>query len=94
MRFEKGDIVQMIYMDGQGRLSERYVRVLAVTEDLFTAYCYYRRRPRTFAVRNVLAAELKRRQCRESFTIDRGSKYDGRREAYGGTYESGRSRAE
>jgi predicted DNA-binding transcriptional regulator YafY len=61
MRFEKGDVVLIIYIDRKGRLTERYVRVISATSDLLAAYCYYRRQPRSFAMRNILAARLKSR---------------------------------
>lgn len=61
MRFHKNDILQIIYVDQNGKLTQRFVRVLAVTKDLLVAYCYYRKRPRSFSLKNILAAQLEHR---------------------------------
>ncbi|HET7579949.1 MAG TPA: hypothetical protein VFK33_11775 [Bacillales bacterium] len=59
MRFCEGDIVKLIYIDRAGRLTERFVRVLSISNDLLVAYCYYRKAPRSFARSNILAAEVR-----------------------------------
>lgn len=61
MRYEKGDLLQIIYEDQRGKLTQRFVRVISLTDDLLIAYCYYRKKPRAFARKNILALHLKRR---------------------------------
>lgn len=61
MRFKRGDIIQLIYLDHSGRLTQRYVRVITISDDLLVGYCYYRRKPRSFARKNILSAQLERR---------------------------------
>lgn len=62
MRYVNGDIIQLVYIDTAGKLTQRYVRVISTTHDLLIAYCYYRRKPRSFARQNILAVEVKRHE--------------------------------
>jgi len=45
----------MIYMDNNGGITKRRVKLLKKTEDSFQAYCYLRGSRRTFKADNVLA---------------------------------------
>ena len=48
-------VLDIIYMDNDGSITKRRVKLLKVTEDSFQAYCYLRGSRRTFKVNNVLA---------------------------------------
>jgi predicted DNA-binding transcriptional regulator YafY len=53
---KSGDIVEIIYIDRQGELSYRHVRVVTVKNDRLVAYCYKRKRLRTFQSKNILSS--------------------------------------
>jgi len=48
-------VLDMIYMDNDGGITKRRVKLLKITEDSFQAYCYLRGSKRTLKVDNVLA---------------------------------------
>ncbi|MBN6188757.1 hypothetical protein JQN58_18050 [Aneurinibacillus sp. BA2021] len=50
-----GKTVEIIYMDQNGELSQRKIRLLSVKEGRIRAYCFARRATRYFRVENVLA---------------------------------------
>lgn len=50
-----GRMVEMIYMDGEGRITQRCVRVQAVRPLYIQAYCLEREAPRSFRRENVLS---------------------------------------
>ncbi len=47
--------LDLIYVDSDGQVSQRVIRVLELREDEILAYCYTRRRVRTFKKANVLS---------------------------------------
>lgn len=46
----------IFYMDGQEKITQRYVKVLKIRGDYMLAYCYYRKKMRTFKIANILSA--------------------------------------
>jgi len=50
-----GELLDMVYMAGDGKISKRRVKVLQVGESSFRAYCHLRGSRRIFAINNVLA---------------------------------------
>lgn len=48
-------IVEMIYMNNNGEISKRKVKVLSVEGNTFKAYCFLRNTKRTFKIENILA---------------------------------------
>lgn len=52
---DRGQVLEIMYMDGKGQISKRRVRVFQVGEVSFRAYCYLRKTNRTFTINNVLA---------------------------------------
>lgn len=48
-------ISEMIYMNNNGEISKRRVKVLSVEGNTFKAFCFLRNTKRTFKVNNVLA---------------------------------------
>lgn len=49
-------ILDMIYMDDDGQITKRRIKVFKVAGDSFQAYCYLRGSKRTFKIDNILAA--------------------------------------
>lgn len=49
------EMLEMIYQDSKGNISQRRVKVLSMNNESFRAYCYARRQQRTFIIRNVLS---------------------------------------
>ncbi|MFD2170621.1 WYL domain-containing protein [Tumebacillus lipolyticus] len=54
--------VSLIYLDSKGTISQRVVQVTGVTEEGIQAYCYLRKKPRTFRADQILAASLQARK--------------------------------
>lgn len=52
---ETKEKVEIIYQSQCGRFSQRIIKVLAVSEQTITAYCYLRRKLRVFNIENILA---------------------------------------
>lgn len=52
---EYSQTAEMIYMKPNGEFSKRRVKVIAIKDDTFTAYCFLRNTKRTFKIENVLA---------------------------------------
>ncbi|MGN7398612.1 hypothetical protein ACTHO0_02060 [Cytobacillus praedii] len=50
-----GAILEMIYLDCKGDISQRRIKVLSVNEESFRAYCYIRMQQRTFKTSNILS---------------------------------------
>lgn len=50
-----GEMLEMIYQDNQGNISQRRVKVLSVNDESFRVFCYSRMKQRTFLMRNVLS---------------------------------------
>lgn len=52
---ERRQIVEMIYVDGNGRMTKRRVKIFKANSDSFTAYCFLRKSTRKFKLDHVLA---------------------------------------
>lgn len=52
---KQNQIITMIYISKSGAITQRRVKILKLTNNTFTAYCYIRRSKRTFYIDNVLA---------------------------------------
>lgn len=52
----------IFYIDSENRVTERYIRVLEIKENSILAYCYYRRKVRTFNMENILSAGYARKK--------------------------------
>lgn len=53
--FNYQQLVDMMYMANDGSISKRRIKILRVYEDSFQAYCFLRRKKRTFKMDNVLS---------------------------------------
>lgn len=52
---ERGLLLDIIYMDKNGGVSKRRIKVIQVGESSLRTYCYLRQSKRTFTIDNVLA---------------------------------------
>lgn len=52
---ETEDKLQLIYLSNAGSISQRVIKVLAVTDTSIKAYCYTKRQFRTFKLVNILS---------------------------------------
>ncbi|WP_419962128.1 transcriptional regulator [Psychrobacillus sp. BM2] len=52
---ERNQLVELIYLDSNGNMSKRQVKVLKIQGDTFQAFCFKRNAKRTFIMENVLA---------------------------------------
>lgn len=52
---KQNQIITMIYISKSGAITQRRVKILKLTNNTFTAYCYIRKAKRTFYIDNVLA---------------------------------------
>ncbi|WP_248926428.1 hypothetical protein [Paenibacillus hamazuiensis] len=51
-----GHTVDIVYIDGRGRITKRAVQVRAVQGGVMKAFCLHRRAPRRFRTDHILAA--------------------------------------
>ena len=50
-----GEVLEMIYQDDKGNLSQRRIKVLTLNDESFKAFCYIRKQQRTFKLGNILS---------------------------------------
>lgn len=65
---EQGKSIEIIYMDDNGRISQRTIRIIEICEDKITAFCYLRKSKRLFKKENLLSAFLVKQKY-----IDKGA---------------------
>ncbi|HJF34333.1 MAG TPA: transcriptional regulator [Sporosarcina psychrophila] len=52
---EYNELLDMMYLAEDGKISKRRINILQVGEVSFRAYCFLRKSKRTFKINNVLA---------------------------------------
>ena len=52
---ERNQLVELMYMDSKGKISQRRVKVLRIQGDTFQVFCFKRNAKRTFIMDSVLA---------------------------------------
>ncbi|WP_147535744.1 hypothetical protein [Bacillus marasmi] len=52
---ESGEMLEMIYISNKGEITQRKIKVINVSEKIFTAYCYLRHKRRVFKQSNILS---------------------------------------
>ncbi|WP_047154112.1 hypothetical protein [Aneurinibacillus tyrosinisolvens] len=50
-----GRVVEIIYIDRNGKLTQRRIRLISVADGYVRGYCFTRKATRYFSVRNILA---------------------------------------
>ena len=58
-----GQIVEIIYMDRIGRITQRVVEVRLVSGGVIKAHCLTQNAPRIFRIENILAAQPVKRHA-------------------------------
>jgi predicted DNA-binding transcriptional regulator YafY len=51
-----GCIVEIVYVDRDGKITQRRIEVRGIKENLVRAYCLTQKGPRIFKIENILAA--------------------------------------
>lgn len=52
-----GQPIELIYLDRNGKTSQRMVRILKISGDRVKAYCLTKRGPRLFVIESILAVQ-------------------------------------
>jgi len=52
---KRNQIVSMMYIAQDGKVSKRSIKIIKIIGDSFQAYCFSRKAKRTFTISNVLA---------------------------------------
>ncbi|MFA1820538.1 hypothetical protein ACDX78_10205 [Virgibacillus oceani] len=50
-------MLEIIYIDDDNNLTQRFIRVLDKYDNSILAYCYYRKQVRTFKINNILSVQ-------------------------------------
>lgn len=58
---QTGEKIEIIYLSKDSRISQRVIKIVAITDQTVKAYCYSRRRWRTFVLENILSARFVRK---------------------------------
>lgn len=53
---EKKEKIIIYYIDRENNVTQRYIRVIRINEGSIIAYCFWRKKIRTFRVENILTA--------------------------------------
>ncbi|WP_163970305.1 hypothetical protein [Oceanobacillus halotolerans] len=48
--------VMIYYIDRKNHVTQRIIRVINIKDDVIVAYCFYRKKIRTFTITNILSA--------------------------------------
>lgn len=62
MSLEEETCIDMIYMNQQGELTQRIIKVLEIQEHHIKAFCFMRKVKRTFKKENILSVSMIRSQ--------------------------------
>ncbi|MFP4976412.1 hypothetical protein ACE6ED_13495 [Paenibacillus sp. CN-4] len=62
MKMEAGKVIEIVYMDNAGKLSQRNIDVRSVRDGLIQATDLQTRQPRAFKAGNILAWQPARRK--------------------------------
>ncbi|TCP29800.1 hypothetical protein EV207_10892 [Scopulibacillus darangshiensis] len=58
MEMDKGDIIELIYIDKSNHLTQRVIKVLDATDTYVKGYCYSRKEVRCFQRPNILGTKI------------------------------------
>ncbi|GGA72366.1 hypothetical protein [Ornithinibacillus halotolerans] len=54
--------IVIYYIDSQNNITQRTIRVVNIHDNFITAYCYLRKKVRTFKYENILSADTVRKR--------------------------------
>lgn len=57
MNFRHGERIEIIYINKEGEFSQRHIRVIVQRDEKLFAYCYTKKKIRTFNIENILATK-------------------------------------
>lgn len=52
---QTGQKLEVIYLSNENQVSQRFIRVIKLNGDMVMAYCYSKRKVRTFKLDNILS---------------------------------------
>ena len=52
---QRNQLVDMMYIAKSGEISKRRIKVIRITDDSFSAFCFLKNAKRTFKIDNILA---------------------------------------
>jgi predicted DNA-binding transcriptional regulator YafY len=53
---DRKEKIVIFYMDRNHQVTQRYIRVISLQDQSLVAYCYWRKKLRTFKLDNILSA--------------------------------------
>ncbi|MFS0674241.1 hypothetical protein [Ornithinibacillus sp. 179-J 7C1 HS] len=53
---ENKEKIIIFYMDSKSQVTQRFVRVISMRDESIVAFCYWRKKIRTFKLENILSA--------------------------------------
>ncbi|MEN2768501.1 hypothetical protein [Ornithinibacillus xuwenensis] len=53
---DRKEKIVIFYMDRNHQVTQRYIRVISIQDQSLVAYCYWRKKLRTFKLDNILSA--------------------------------------
>jgi len=53
---QQNEKIMIFYMGSAGNVTQRYIRVIRINEYTIIAYCFWRKKVRTFKLDNILSA--------------------------------------
>ncbi|WP_339213972.1 hypothetical protein [Ornithinibacillus sp. FSL M8-0202] len=59
---ENKEKIVIVYIDSKNNVTQRYVRVISMDDDSIVAFCFWRKKVRTFKFENILSAGPIRRK--------------------------------
>jgi len=62
---KRNQLIEMMYIAKNGEISKRRIKILKMTDDSFSAFCFLKHAKRTFLIDNVLALSPVIRKERE-----------------------------
>ncbi|RDW16506.1 hypothetical protein CWR48_15785 [Oceanobacillus arenosus] len=60
---EKREKIVIFYIDQDNNVTQRFIRVISMDDDSILAYCFWRKKFRTFKHENILSAGPARRKA-------------------------------
>ncbi|MGI8314936.1 hypothetical protein [Halobacillus mangrovi] len=62
---ENKEELEMIYVSSNGEMSQRVIQIIEIRDQTILAYCYSRRKVRTFKRENILLFPYEQKKCME-----------------------------
>ncbi|PAD69958.1 hypothetical protein CHH83_06010 [Bacillus sp. 7586-K] len=56
-----GEVLEMFYLNRKGEISQGRIKIIKLSDESFSAYCFTRNQQRTFKLGNILSIGLVRK---------------------------------